>query len=126
MNANTQRVLLIDDHTAFTRLLKLTLQRSGGHVVCEENDSTQAWLAARKFQPDIVFCDIDMPGIDGGEVARQIRSDPSLEHVPIIFLSTLVGSEDCGTAIAGFPFLAKPVAVASVLRCIAEHTAVTS
>jgi CheY-like chemotaxis protein len=64
-----------------------------------------------------------MPDVDGGQVARQIHSDPLLAHVPIVFLTTLVGAEEAGKIIGGYPYLAKPVAAASVLRCIEEQTA---
>ena len=115
------RVLLIDDQSAFTRLLSLTLKRSGGYIVREVNDSTKAVSVAREFQPNIIFCDIDMPGIDGGEVASQIRSDPDLAGVPIIFLSSLVGSKESARTIGGFPCLSKPVSIETLVRCIATH-----
>ncbi len=119
---NPKRILVVDDESGFTRLLKLTLEKSGGYVVREENDGTQAWLAARDFAPDIIFLDIVMPKIDGGDVAAQIRSDPSLSHVPIIFLTAIVSSKEGGQEIGGFPFLSKPVSVDTIKRCIEEHT----
>src|SRR5580692_4041026 len=84
------RVFIVDDEAGFTRLVKLTLERSGFYEVREENDASQAWLAARDFKPHIIFLDIVMPRMDGGEVAQQIRSDPSLASVPIIFLTAIV------------------------------------
>lgn len=120
---NPKRVLIVDDESGFTRLLKLTLEKSGGYEVREENDGTRAWLVAREFAPDIIFLDIVMPKIDGGDVAAQIRSDPSLKHIPIIFLTAIVSSKEGGHEIGGFPFLAKPVSVDAIKRCIEEHTA---
>jgi CheY-like chemotaxis protein len=117
-----KRVLLVDDESGFTRLLKLTLEKSGEYVVREENDGTRAWLVAREFAPDIIFLDIVMPKIDGGDVAAQIRSDPMLSQVPIIFLTAIVSSKEGGHEIGGFPFLAKPVSVEAIRRCIDEHT----
>lgn len=119
---NPKRVLVIDDEPGFTRLLKLTLERSGDCLVREENDGTQAWLAARDFKPDIIFLDIVMPKIDGGDVAAQIKADPSLTHVPIVFLSAIVSSREGGKEIGGFPFLAKPVTVDAIKQAIADHT----
>jgi DNA-binding response OmpR family regulator len=54
-----KRVLIVDDESGFTRLLKLTLERTRRFVVREENDGTQAWLTTRDFKPDIIFLDID-------------------------------------------------------------------
>lgn len=117
-----KRVFIVDDESGFTRLLKLTLEKSGNYVVREENDPTKAWLAAREFAPDIIFLDIVMPKADGGEVGQQMRSDPTLAKVPIIFLTAIVSQTETKTEIGGFPFLAKPVSLDAITRCIEEHT----
>ena len=116
-----KRVFIVDDESGFTRLLKLTLERTGRFEVLEENDGTKAWLAAREFAPDIIFLDVVMPKIDGGDVAQQIRSDPSLAAVPIIFLTAIVSAREGGQEIGGFPFLAKPVSLDAITKCIESH-----
>lgn len=117
-----KRVLIVDDESGFTRLLKLTLEKTERFIVREENDGTKAWLLAREFDPEIIFLDVVMPKIDGGEVAQQIRSDPALAHVPIIFLTAIVSAGEDGHEIGGFPFLAKPVSLEAITQCIEEHT----
>ena len=116
-----KRIFIVDDESGFTRLLKLTLEKTGGYLVQEENDGTNAWRAAREFKPDIIFLDIVMPKIDGGDVAQQIRSDPSLSRVPIIFLTAIVSPGETNSEIGGFPFLAKPVSLDAITKCIREH-----
>jgi len=116
-----KRIFIVDDESGFTRLLKLTLEKTGGYLVKEENDGTNAWRAAREFKPDIIFLDIVMPKIDGGDVAQQIRSDPALSHVPIIFLTAIVSQKETNSEIGGFPFLAKPVSLDAITQCIREH-----
>ena len=118
---NKKRIFVVDDESGFTRLLKLTLERTGRYVVQEQNDGTKAWLAAREFKPDIIFLDIVMPKIDGGDVAQQIRSDPLLSHVPVIFLTAIVSQNESKNEIGGFPFIAKPVSLEAINRCITEH-----
>ena len=118
---NKKRIFIVDDESGFTRLLKLTLERTGRYTVREENDGTAAWLAAREFKPDIIFLDIVMPKIDGGEVAQKIRSDPQLARVPIIFLTAIVSERETRREIGGFPFLAKPVSLEAITACIEEH-----
>jgi CheY-like chemotaxis protein len=120
---NKKRLLIVDDESGFTRLLKLTLEKSGGYIVREENDGTNAWLTARDFRPDIILLDIVMPKIDGGDVAQQIRSDPMLAHVPIVFLTAIVSRKETKTEIGGFPFLSKPVSLEAIKTCLAEHFA---
>ncbi len=116
-----KRLFIVDDESGFTRLLKLTLEKSGNYQVLEENDGSKAWLKAREFKPHIIFLDIVMPKIDGGDVAQQIRSDPVLAHVPIIFLTAIVSRTETKHEIGGFPFLAKPVSLEAITRCIEEH-----
>ena len=116
-----QRILVVDDESGFTRLLKLTLERTDRYIVCEENDGTKAWLLAREFKPDIIFLDIVMPRIDGGDVAQQIRSDPMLSHIPIVFLTAIVSEKEGGQEIGGFPFLAKPVSLDAIEKSIRHH-----
>ena len=116
-----KRIFIVDDESGFTRLLKLTLEKTGRYQVIEENDGANAWLKAREFKPDIIFLDIVMPKIDGGDVAQQIRSDPLLAHVPIIFLTAIVSRNETKRDIGGFPFLAKPVSLDAITRCIEEH-----
>jgi two-component system, OmpR family, response regulator len=118
-----KRIFIVDDEAGFTRLLKLTLERTGHYTVLEENDGTGAWLKAREFKPDIIFLDIVMPRIDGGDVAQQIRSDPLLAHVPIIFLTAIVSRTETNTDIGGFPFLSKPVSLEAITHCITDHLA---
>ena len=118
---NERKVMIIDDEPGFTRLLKLTLERTGRFEVLEENDGTKAWMAAREFNPDIIFLDVVMPEIDGGDVVQQIRSDPALVHVPIVFLTAIVSAKEGGHEIGGFPFLAKPVSLDAVIHVIEQE-----
>jgi CheY-like chemotaxis protein len=115
------KVLIVDDESGFTKLVKLTLERSGNYKVLEQNDGSQAWLTARDFRPDIIFLDVVMPKADGGEVAQQIRSDPLLEKVPVIFLTAIVSQRESHHEFGGFPFLAKPVSIETIKKTIAEH-----
>lgn len=116
-----KRVFIVDDESGFTHLLKLTLEKTGRFTVREENDGTKAWLAAREFAPDIIFLDVVMPKIDGGDVAKQITSDPLLQHVPIIFLTAIVSEKEGGHLIGGFPFISKPVSLQAITECIDKH-----
>ena len=120
-NETKKRVFIVDDESGFTHLLKLTLEKTGRYTVREENDGTKAWLAARDFAPDIIFLDVVMPKIDGGDVAKQITSDPALQHVPIIFLTAIVSEKEGGNMIGGFPFIAKPVSLKAITDCIDKH-----
>ena len=114
------RILLIDDEPTFTRMLKINLERRG-FAVLVENNGAYAHTAARDFLPDLIFLDVIMPDVDGGEVAAKIRSDPAFQDVPIVFLTAGVSKKSTvikGNVIGGQTYLAKPTTVDEVVRCI--------
>ena|SRR3989442_164705 len=117
-----KRILIVDDEAGFTRLLKLTLERAGEFVVKEENDGTRAHETARQFRPDMIFLDIVMPRIDGGDVASKLRADPMLRQTPIVFLTAIVSKKEAQSGeLGGFPFLSKPVSLENLIKCIKEN-----
>jgi len=118
---NKKRILVIDDEPSITRLLKLNLEQTDHYEVREENDSTRALDTAREFKPDLVISDVMMPEVGGGEVAAQLREDPALRRVPVIFLTAAVRKEELGgpeAVIAGRLYIAKPLDVKSLLAAI--------
>lgn len=117
-----RKVLLVDDEVAFTRMTKMNLDRSGNYETHIVNDSTQAVAAVKKIKPDIIFLDVMMPGLDGGEVASILREDPDLSSIPIVFLTAIVSKEeiaqDGGSQIGGNEFLAKPIKINEMIETI--------
>ena len=118
-----KKILIVDDEAGFTRLIKLTLEKTGRYEVCEVNDGTKAWNKAREFRPDLILLDIVMPKIDGGDVAAQIQRDPLLDGVAIVFLTAIVSEKETvpGGLIGGFPFISKPVSLDTLMRTIEEN-----
>ena len=81
-----KKVLLIDDDpvigTTYGRRL-----RSAGYDVQVVCDGADGLLALKDFRPDVVLLDLDMPGVNGIEWLREIRSYPTLRHLPVVVLS---------------------------------------
>src|SRR5207302_7321614 len=116
-----KRILLIDDDPAFTRMVKLLLEASGNYSIEEENNSRNAFATARWFRPDLVFLDVMMPDLDGGDIARQIEADALLQGTPIVFFTGLVSDEEAGSnRIGGYRFIAKPLRRDQLLDCVEE------
>ncbi len=115
-----KRILLIDDELSFTRMLKLNLEEIGAYEVRAENKGSQGLAAARQFKPDLIFLDIVMPDMNGGEVAFEIQNDGNTKNTPIVFLTAAAKKEDEGM-IAGRDFIAKPVTVEEVIDCIEKN-----
>lgn len=66
------RVLLVDDHPSFRATARLLLESEGFEVVGEAPDGASGLLAARALEPDLVLLDVQLPDIDGFEVAAQL------------------------------------------------------
>jgi CheY-like chemotaxis protein len=114
------RILIVDDNPLFSTGVHLVLKFLGEYDVCEVNCSSAAFAAAREYRPDLVILDVDMPGKDGGEVAAELRNDPQLRRIPLLFLSGIVPSLDCGAREDGhyLPKPLEPQSLANTLRAI--------
>jgi CheY-like chemotaxis protein len=123
------RILIVDNNRDFTLSAKLGLESTGRYSVWEENQAARAHQTAQRVKPDLILLDIAMPETDGGEVAGQIQSDPTLHRLPIVFLTALVTKAEArsGLKIDGHPFLAKPISipelVAGIERNLPAHAA---
>lgn len=104
------RVLLVEDNRANLDLMTYLLT-AHGHTVLTARHGMQGVETARREQPDLIICDIHMPGMDGYEVARCLKSDPALRTVPLVAVTALamVGDRERVLA-AGFDdYVAKPI-----------------
>ncbi len=106
---SSRRILIIEDNVDSAESLRLLLEYSGHEVVTAYNGPDGIARAA-EFDPDVVLCDIGLPGMDGYEVARAFRSDPQLRRARLVALSGYALPEDRQRAEeAGFDrHLAKP------------------
>ena len=105
-----RRILIVDDNTDSARSMAV-LQRRRGHVTETAFTGPDALIAAAAFRPEVVLLDIGLPGMDGFEVARQLRAMPALSGVFLIAMSGYGSEEDRATArLAGFDeYLVKPL-----------------
>ncbi|HEY7515105.1 MAG TPA: response regulator, partial [Vicinamibacteria bacterium] len=83
---SARKVLVVEDEEAIRVLIERFLV-SGGYSVVSTGDSTQALELARQVQPDLVLCDIAMPGMDGYSVLKALQSDPVTARLPVVFLT---------------------------------------
>ncbi len=109
VHAVPRRVLIIEDNVDAADSLREVLEL-GGHQVAVAYDGPEGVARARELRPDVVLCDIGLPGMDGYAVARLLRSDPSLEGVHLVALSGYALPADLErAAAAGFErHVAKP------------------
>jgi DNA-binding response OmpR family regulator len=118
-----KKILIIDDEVDLTLLVKLNLQKTGLYEVRAENRAINGLAAAREFKPDLVLLDVMMPDLDGGDVLAQLKGDPKLKDVPVVFLTATVLKEEVakkGGSIGGYPYIPKPFRVEVLLNQIAS------
>lgn len=109
---NKRRILVVDDEPKLSELVRMFLERTQRFDVRVENRSAHALAAAREFRPEMILLDVDMPGKDGGQVARELKDDTTLRATPILFFTSLISHAEAGereTVRGGMRFLAKPV-----------------
>ncbi|MEE8425291.1 MAG: response regulator [Elusimicrobiota bacterium] len=84
-------ILLADDDATIRRISSLILTRKGEHVVICAADGAEAIALAERERPDVILLDGMMPGLDGYQACRKLRSQKSTRDIPIIFLSANAG-----------------------------------
>lgn len=88
-----KKILVVDDDQVTLEALNRVLA-TAGYAVLTASRGEDALRLAREENPDVVILDILMPDMDGGDVASALRSEPILETVPIIFLSSLITKKE--------------------------------
>ena len=89
-----KRIMLIDDEVPLTRIMQMTIESTDEYLVTIVNDPKDALYMANEIHPDLILLDVIMPGMNGIQVAEQLRADPDLEGIPIAFLSATVVTMD--------------------------------
>jgi len=123
-----KRILVVDDDVTAASLVKANLERTNAYEVRTENAGTRGLSAAKQFKPDLILLDVDMPEMDGGEVAFQIRADKELRQTPIVFLTSMVSKEEMEgrTNRWGYEMLPKPVDIRELIDRIETTLGVRS
>ena len=114
-------VMVVDDSVTVRKVTSRLLERHGMRVLTAK-DGVDAMELLREHTPDVVLLDIEMPRMDGYEVAARVRLDPRLQHLPIIMITSRTGEKHRERAIAlGVnDYLGKPYQEAQLLECIAQ------
>jgi class 3 adenylate cyclase len=106
----TPVILVADDNPMNVDIIRARLSARGYDVITAE-DGLTALQAAREQHPDLLLLDIMMPGMDGLEVCRQIKSDPAMPFTPIILVTAKADTRDviAGLDAGADEYLPKPV-----------------
>lgn len=115
------RILVVDDEPDVTELLKYKLEQEG--YCCEVLNEPLLFVnVARDFEPDLMILDVMMPELSGLQVCRIVRADPTMQDVPIIFLTARGEVEDRvdGLEAGAADYMSKPFNTKELLLRIAS------
>jgi DNA-binding NarL/FixJ family response regulator len=94
------RILIVDDHVLFRSSARRMLESHGFVVIGESGDGSSAIMAVRTLRPDVVLLDVQLPDMNGFEVARQLAEEPD---APAVILTSIRDASDYRTRLAGTP-----------------------
>lgn len=118
---STSKVLVIDDSNTIRRSAEIFLKQ-GGHDVMLAEDGFDALAKVSDYQPDLIFCDILMPRLDGYQTCAIIKRNPKFSGVPIVMLSSKDGVFDKarGRMVGAQDYLTKPFTKDQLLQAIQQ------
>ncbi len=115
----TAKVLVVDDEPEITDIIE-TFLTEAGYAVTVENSPREAVAKARQIRPAVVILDIMMPDRDGYQVCQDMKQDPDLSNVPVIFLTGKDRNDDMGRSFkaGGDMFIKKPFSCERLLEIV--------
>lgn len=122
-NPATKKVLVIDDSNTIRRSAEIFLKQGGYEVVLAE-DGFDALSKVNDHDPDVIFCDILMPRLDGYQTCAIIKRNPRFANTPVIMLSSKDGLFDKarGRMVGSQDYLTKPFTKDQLLQAVAQYS----
>ena len=122
MSTTGLKVLVIDDSNTIRRSAEIFLKQ-GGHEVMLAEDGFDALSKVNDYQPNLIFCDILMPRLDGYQTCAIIKRNPRFTKVPVIMLSSKDGLFDKarGRMVGSEDYLTKPFTKEQLLRAVDSY-----
>ena len=105
-----ERILIVDDNPVNLKLARVLLEGEG-YYVCTAIDAEQAIALLKSFHPQLVLMDIQLPGMDGLELTRKLKTDQATRDIPIVALTAyaMKGDEQRMAAAGCDGYIPKPV-----------------
>lgn len=109
-------ILVADDSLVIRAVVRSNLEEEGYQVI-EADDGPSALEQCRSQRPDVVLLDVEMPGLDGYQVLRELKADAELKYTPVVFLTSRSHMTDIVAALRGgaHDYLKKPFESAELL-----------
>jgi diguanylate cyclase len=112
---SSKTVLVVDDEPVLRTIVREILHEEGYAVIEAPDGRVMLEIMARQ-RPDLVLMDVMMPGVDGREAYRQLRSRPEHSDIPVVMMSAAVPAHGLDPSIAGF--MAKPFDLTQLVELV--------
>lgn len=109
-------VLIVEDEASILLALRMLLEMEG-YRISEAGDGSEAIAVLARERPDLVITDYMMPGLNGGELVRRLRSDALLRELPVILISA-VAVRDTGVQTLVDAYVGKPPDLDALLELV--------
>lgn len=104
---DTKAIVIVEDNATIARLVQEVLNDVPGYGAVTVDNGASALAVIREIRADLVITDIDLPGIDGFEIADRLRGQPATAHIPVLFMSAAPHQEELARRNVEH-YLAKP------------------
>jgi CheY-like chemotaxis protein len=117
-------ILIVDDNAQNLKLARVVLTVEG-YDVRTATDAEDALRVLESFTPRLILMDLQLPGMDGLQLTRQLRRDPAWQHVLIVALTAyaMKGDEEKALAAGCDGYITKPIDTDRLPKLVAEHLA---
>lgn len=114
-------ILVVEDHPLHRELV-VDLLEAAGYTVLQAEDGVGLLARVQAEHPDLILLDLQLPGVDGFTLARQLTADPATRTIPLLAMSAYARLEKQAQAVAAgcADFLAKPLDTRAVLSTVAR------
>ncbi len=118
----SMKILIVDDKEIDLELLEAILMNLGFQNIITSESGKEAIRLAEEHQPDLLFIDINMPGLTGGEFRGLLKQNPATKDIPVIFISGMISKEEekelGGRFASGDFIIAKPFSREKIAQVI--------
>lgn len=115
-------ILIVDDNAANLKLARVLLSGEG-YEVRTAGDAEQALELLESFRPRVILMDLQLPGMDGLELTRRLKADPTRRDIAVIALTAyaMKGDEEKARAAGCDGYVTKPIDTEELPRLVADH-----
>ena len=123
MEQKNKTIFIVEDNDLNLKLFSDLLQ-ANGYKVAATQDGFEAMEIAKRVMPDLILMDIQLHGISGYDIIREIKNDNDLKHIPIIAVTAFAMKDDKQKIMDSGceEYISKPISINSFLKTVSEFT----